>query len=291
MKNQERQLPRIRIIVSASLLFVSVFAILLSTRSLTGVPERVGLAVLSFFQRGFSSVSGFVSRSLSSLAELRELERKYDELLARTEQLRLIERDFDRITHENLVLKEQLQFSTELQYKHVAAQIIGKDPGNIYSSFVLNKGSAHDIKKNQIVIAFQDGNQGLVGRVVEVSRHSCLVLPIYDASAFIAIRLQRSRYEGLAVGQGSDDQNLLVKYIKKRASAEINQGDIVITSGLQSLYPPDIMVGRVQKIRELPYLTSIELEIEPVIDFNKLEYVFIITDIVEMPKNQRELTP
>jgi rod shape-determining protein MreC len=288
MKNQEKQLLRIRVGVSTSLLFVSVFTILLSTRSLTGVPERVGIAVLSFFQNGFSAVSGFVTKSLTSLAELRELESKYELLLEKTEQLRLIERDFDRIIHENLALKEQLDFSSELQYKHVSAKIIGKDPGNIYSSFVLNKGSAHDIKKNHIVIAYQDGIEGLVGRVVEVSRQACLVLPIYDASAFIAIRLQRSRYEGLAVGQGSDDQNLLVKYIKKRASSEINHGDIVITSGLQSLYPPDIMVGRVQKIRELPYLTSIELEIEPVIDFNKLEYVFIITDIVDTAKNSRE---
>ncbi|MBU0934623.1 MAG: rod shape-determining protein MreC [Spirochaetes bacterium] len=288
MKKAERQLSRIRIIVSSSLLFTSLLVLLLSTRSLTGVPERVGLAVLSFFQRGFSAVSSFVSQSVTSISELRILEQKYNELLSSTEQLRRMERDFDRINQENITLKQQLGFSTELTYKNIPAKIIGKDPGNVYSTFILDKGLNEGIKKNDIVIAYQDGIEGLVGRVIEVSRYSCLVLPIFDASAYIAIRLQESRYEGLAVGSGNESQNLIVKYIKKRALEQINLGDIVITSGLQSLYPPDIMVGRIRRIHELPYLTSIEFDLDPVVDFDRLEYVFILTGVTEVLNTMQE---
>lgn len=278
MKNSDKLRLRLRLGLSAVLVLISIFTLLLSTRALTGVPERVGIAVVSFFQRGFSSVGQFVSRSVTSIAELRRLEQSYNELLARTEELRLIERDFARIQNENRVLREQLGFSSDYSYSNVPARIIGKDPGNIYTSFTINKGMQDGIRKNNIVVAYQEGIEGLVGRVIEVSRSSALVLPVYDASAFIAVRLQQSRYEGLAVGQGSDDQNMLVRYVAKRARPEISPGDILITSGMQSLYPPGIVVGRVQKIHDYSYLTSLELEIDSVIDFAKLEYVFVIID-------------
>ena len=277
MRNNEKLTVRIRFVLSASLLVISFLVLLFSTRSLTGVPERIGISIISFFQTGFSRVSLFISRSIASISELRILEQKYEELLARTDQLRLIERDFSIIKNENIALKEQLGFSADLSYEHVAAQIIGKDPSNLYSSFVLNKGIQDGITKNSIVIAYQDGIEGLVGRVIEVSPHACHVLPIYDASAFIAIRLQQSRYEGLIVGQGTNNQNLLARYIKKRALPTLGFGDLIDTSGLQSIYPSGLMVGRVMNIIDLPYMTSLELEVEPVIDFDRLEYVFIIT--------------
>jgi rod shape-determining protein MreC len=87
--------------------------------------------------------------------------------------------------------------------------------------------------------------------------------------------MERSRYEGLAMGSGSDELPLVVQYVKKRAREEIQFGDLVITSGLQSLYPPGIKVGRVSKFGFLIILTSMELEIEPIIDFSRLEFVFI----------------
>ncbi|HOX91980.1 MAG TPA: rod shape-determining protein MreC, partial [Spirochaetales bacterium] len=75
---------------------------------------------------------------------------------------------------------------------------------------------------------------------------------------------------------GSRDQSLVVQYIKKRAQSEIQFGDILVTSGLNSIYPPGIVVGRVTKVRSVEYLTSLEVEMDPVLDFGKLEYVFIV---------------
>ena len=83
------------------------------------------------------------------------------------------------------------------------------------------------------------------------------------------------------MGSGSDELPLVVQYVKKRAREELQFGDLVITSGLQSLYPPGIKVGRVSKLRLLDYLTSMELEIEPIIDFSRLEFVFIISQDIK----------
>lgn len=277
MPKRDRRAAR-RGLASALLLSVALVILVVSTRSLAGMPERVGLDVISFFQRGFSATGAFFDRTFDSIARLRKLEASHKELLARVESLGNIERGYAELKEENERLREQMGFRQASSLVSVAAQIIARDPDNLYSTFVINKGAQHGIRKNQAVVAYQDGFEGLVGRVLEVGRASCIVSPIYDASMFVAIRLERSRYEGLVVGSGTDDQPLLVRYVKKRAKDEIQFGDLVVTSGLQSIYPAGIYVGRVTKLRTLDYLTSLELEMEPIIDFGRLEYVFVVQD-------------
>ncbi len=249
---------------------------MVSTQSLSGVSKQLGLTVISFFQQGFSTVGSFVADTIYSISELRRLEASHRDLLIQVEALGKMEREFTDLKKENDRLRQLLQLSSEAHYNSVAARIVAKDPGNLYSTFVLDKGTIHGIHKNQAVVAYQDGLEGLVGRVIEVSRSTCLVVPIFDSASFIAVRMEKSRYEGLAMGSGSDELPLIVQYVKKRAREEIQFGDLVITSGLQSLYPAGIKVGRVSKLRLLDYLTSMELEIEPIIDFSRLEFVFII---------------
>ncbi len=267
-----------RTLGSALLVGLALLVLIVSTRSLSGLPERVGLSVMSFFQRGFDAVSSFVGDTINSVAELRRLQDSYEELLGRVERLGNLERDYSDLKQENERLKEQLGYSLESSQVYVSAKIIARDPENVYSSLVINKGAIHGIVKNDAVVAYQDGSEGLVGRVVEVSRSTCIVAPIFDASTYVAIKLERSRYDGLALGQGSADLPLVIRYVKKRAKDEIQYGDLVVTSGMQSLYPAGIGVGRVTKVSDRDYLTSLELEMEPTLDFGRLEYVFVITD-------------
>jgi rod shape-determining protein MreC len=258
-------------------MLASFITLMISTQSLTGISKQLGLSVVSFFQHGFSTVGSLVSDTIYSIAELQRLEDSHRALLTQVESLGRMEREFTDLKQENDRLRQLLQLSSETSHSLVAARIVAKDPGNLYSTFILDKGAAHGIRKNQAVIAYQDGLEGLVGRIIEVSRSSCLVIPIFDSASYIGVRMDRSRYEGLAIGSGSDELPLVVQYVKKRARDEIQFGDLVITSGLQSLYPAGIKVGRVSKLRILDYLASMELEIEPIIDFSRLEFVFVIS--------------
>jgi len=278
-----------RTLGSSLLLVVALIMLIVSTRSLVGFPERVGLTVLSFFQRGFDAVGDFFSETANSIVELRRLEQSHKELLKRVEDLGNLERSYTELKLENDRLKEQLGFQKEAPYHSIAAKIIARDPENLYSTLVLNKGSIDGVTKNQAVIAYQAGMEGLVGRVIEVGRSSCVVSPIYDSSAYVAVRLERSRYEGLASGSGTADDPIVIRYVKKRAKDEIQFGDLVVTSGLQSIYPAGISVGRVTKLRVYDYLTSLELEMDPVIDFGRIEYVFIVRN--EPPSGMEHVNP
>jgi rod shape-determining protein MreC len=130
------------------------------------------------------------------------------------------------------------------------------------------------------VIAFQNGIQALVGKIVQAGQFESLLMPIYDVSSFVPCRFSSSRYDGLVEGQGKWEYPLLMRLISKRARSEIHYGDMIITSGVKgvvdAVYPAGINIGRVSRIIYQEYETSMEVELEPFIDFSCLEYVFVI---------------
>lgn len=262
--------------VFAALMFVSFSALLISTRSFVLNVGELGLSLFSGVRSGITAVSSFTSRTILSVKELASLKKEYAELLVRIERYETLERDAADIRRENLRLREQLGFSETIRYRHVPARVIGRDPDNLFSAFVIDKGARHGIKRNMTVIAYQDGVQGLVGKIVQVGRSESLVMPVYDVNAFVAARVTESRYDGIVAGQGSADLPLIMRYVKKRAKEELHFGDAVQTSGMGGIYPKDLTIGRVSKILFQEYETSLEVELEPAIDFSRLEYVFAV---------------
>ena len=274
---QPRAQARGRRAVAPILLAASLLCLTVSTRSLEGVPESLGLSILGFFQRGFSAVGGFVSDTVASISELRKLRDNYRELSAKLERYTNMERGLADLREENKRLKEQLGFSQEIAYQRIASRIIAKDPENLYSTITIDKGIAEGIRKNMPVIAFQDGIEGLVGRVVEVGRGTSKIVPLYDSRSYVAARLSSgTRTEGLVGGQGSPDDPLLMRFVKKRTKDEVQFGDLVVTTGFESVYPAEVAVGRVKKIQVLEYQTSIDIELDSVLDFSRLEYIFVV---------------
>ncbi len=265
-----------KVAVLIFLVAASLVMLLLSTRSLTGLPERIGLSISYVFQRGFDAVSGFFSDTVASISELRRLKENYSEAIEKLEQYEKIERGLAETQEENRRLKEQLGFAADASYRKLAARIIAKDPSNLHTTIVIDKGVKDGMRKNLPVIAYQGGMQGLVGRVTEVGMRSSIVLPLTDSSSNVAARLERGRFEGLATGQGDPDNPVILRYVKKLAKDEIQFGDLVVTSGMWRTYPPGVAIGRIGKVVEAEYKTSIEYALEPVIDFSRLEYVFVV---------------
>lgn len=260
------------------LLLLSLIMLSFSTKSIILKPKEIGFTIFSMLQSGISGVGSFVSDTINSVGELRRLKEEYTEVQQKLTQYRELERDFLQIVNENRILREQLDFSSSLSFERIAAEIIAKDPGNEFSSIVINKGRRHGIEKDMSVIAFQDGFQGLVGKVIEAGAITSKVMPLYDGSCYVAARLQESRYEGLVQGGGNPNVPLIMDYVRKRAKEEIQYGDLVTSSGMQSLYPKDIYIGRVRAMNAQEWESSMELEVEPIIDFSRLEYVFILKD-------------
>jgi rod shape-determining protein MreC len=120
-----------------------------------------------------------------------------------------------------------------------------------------------------------------VGKVVNAGAFESLVMPLYDERCFVSSRLSESRYEGIVEGRGISEAPLLMRFVRKRARDEINIGDMVVSSGMGGIYPPGINIGRVNRIIFQEDDLSMEVELEPSIDFSRLEYVFVIMQMEE----------
>ncbi len=240
-------------------------------------PKTIGTSFFSIFQISASRASNYMSNTINSINELKQLKTEHVILLKKLQEYQRRERDFIELKEENTRLKEQLNLTQVSAYKFETARVIAHEPDNIFNSFVIDKGSTGGIEKNMPVVAYQDGFQGLVGKVIEVSMFTSRVIPIIDNSSYVAARLLDSRYEGLVNGDQGEQNSLILNYVSKNAARFLNKGDLVISSGLQSIYPEGIYIGRIRGIKIPEWQTSLVINIEPIINFSKLEYLLVLT--------------
>jgi len=261
--------------VFAGLTLVSLVILIFSTQNplnfrYTGVPAFSGV------RGAVNEVSSFVSRTVLAVQELARLREEHAELLERISRYERLERTAAEINQENVRLREQLGFSQELTFRHIPARIVGRDPDNLFSAIVINKGTRAGISRDMPVIAWQGGTQALVGKVIQARAFESLVMPVYDSNLFVSARLATSRFEGIVEGQGNPNLDLVMRFVPKRARDEISRGDMVVSSGLGGVYPPDINIGRVYRVVYSEHEISMEVELQPLIDFSRLEFVFAI---------------
>ena len=238
--------------------------------------KSVGFSVAAGTENAVHSVSSFVTDTVSAVRELAELRSKYLELTEKLKDYELLQRSNADIRRENRELKELLGFADMIAYKNIPAQVVGFDPDNLYSGIIINRGSKHGVRKNMPVLAFQGTNVGLVGKIVQTGRDSSMIIPLYDYQCYIAASVQTTKHRGLINGQGAADLPLIMKYVQKRAKDEIAIGDKILASGENNLFPKDSPIGIVTVIKVHDYETSLELAVQPIIDFSRLDYVFVL---------------
>ncbi len=240
-------------------------------------PEEISFGVVSGVQRVFGAVERSVDGTLRSVGELRRLREEYEILLDEIEAYRRLEGSIETLRAENNRLREQLGFASRMEVPSIAAQVIGKESGRLFSSFTINQGRRNGVRRGQAVVAYIGGRQGLVGRIHEVSGGTAIVLPVFAAGSYVAARMERSRHEGLIEGTGQPDDPLILRYLERQRRNEVQYDDLVVTSGLESIFPAGLPIGTVTRVTAPSYETSLHVAVDPVIDFDKLEYVFVLT--------------
>jgi rod shape-determining protein MreC len=280
MMQGEGRSPKARFSATAyvfiMLTLVAFSVLMFSTRGFLLDFKDIGLSMFSGARGGVYELSSLVSQTVLAVRELADLRREHAELLKRLSRYEEMERSSAEIRQENIRLREQLGFARDIRYRHIPAEISGRDPDNLFSALVINKGKHAGVASGMAVITFQDGVQSLVGKVIHSGAFESLVMPLYDTSSYISSRLAVSRYEGLVEGQGKSDEPLRMSLIPKQARDAINVGDMVVSSGIGGVYPAGINIGRVSKVNYREYEVSMEAELESIVDFSRLEYVFVL---------------
>ena len=243
--------------------------------------QQVGFTLLSTVQEGVNAVVGSVTGTFLAVKEIGSLREENRILNEKLENYEFLQRSNADIRKENERLREQLKFVRKLEQKNYPAQIIGRNTESLYSGITIDKGTRNGIRKGMPVIAVQNGTIGLVGKVVTVGLGTSIVMPVFDQKCTISGRIQNTRDVGLVTGNGTSDNLLKMRYIKKRVLSELNFGDIIVTSGESENYIKDIPIGTISKITIVDYDSSLDIEVTPIIDFARLETV-IVTDLHEV---------
>ena len=179
------------------------------------------------------------------------------------------------------ILSALLNFArTSPESRYLAANVIGLDPSPFARSISIGAGSDRGIAHGMPVVT----EQGLVGRIIEVNASFSRVQLITDPQLAINVRLQDSRADGLVVAQPNGE--LRVDLISQ--DAQVAPGELVLTSGLGGVFPPDIPVGHIVSVRRRDFELFQQAVLQPAVDFGNLEIVLVITNFqpIEQVPNQ-----
>jgi len=153
--------------------------------------------------------------------------------------------------------------------------VIGEDVSPFLRSVWIASGSYSGLRQGMPVVT----ERGLVGRVAEVFPTMSRIRLILDPESSANVILQAARADGTLVAQPNGE--LWVEMIDQQAI--VQTGELVLTSGLGGGYPPDIPVGQVISVRRRDYELFQQAVIQPVVDFDRLTIVLVITNYPTFP--------
>lgn len=229
---------------------------------------RVALSVMSPLQEGVSRVVRPVSTFVSSIAEIGSLRAENQRLREQLDEVAGLQARSQEVEAELKELRELLGLKDQLGFRTLGAHVIGESPSNFEMAVTVDVGAVDGVEVEMPVIAAQ----GLLGRVVEVTRNQSKVLLILDASSGVAVRLAASRETGILVGQREREMRLdLVD-----RETPVRPGEQVVTSGLGGIYPSGIPVGVVSRVVPDEVGPQKQILVRPTVDFTSLSEVLVV---------------
>lgn len=191
-------------------------------------------------------------------------------LRAENEELRVQALQTGETREENARLRRLLVLKDRLPLATVAGEVIGREAGGWVRSLTINRGRGDGIAQQTPVIV----PNGLVGRVVQVHRGAAVVQLLNDPASTVGAVVQRTRTAGLVEG----DAGGAVRFkFMARDGATVAPGDLVVTSGLGTLFPKGLPVGRVVRIEDKGSALFHFAVLAPVVDFSRVEEVLLVT--------------
>jgi rod shape-determining protein MreC len=229
--------------------------------------EKPVLAISGFFERIISWPFNTVMSIGKGYVLLVGTQQENERLRAENEHLLLENAVMNELQLENERLRDVLEFKRLYPPTDVMAQVIGKESSPASSTITLNKGADQGIRKDMAVIT----SHGVVGRVHAVLPGTSKVLLLTDPGCTLAVRVQRNREEGLLEGKLA---TCALKYVSYYADIQV--GDLLVTSGLDGIFPKGLAVARVVSVSKDEARAFQTVLAEPVVSFSRLEEALVL---------------
>ncbi len=254
------------LLIGASVAFEEVLTPL---RFITGV-------TITPMQRGINAVGNWVTDKIDMLADIRDLQAENEELRAQLDAYQSENKMIMSDTNELNDLRKLYELDSRYpDYEKVAANVISKDSGNWFDTFILDKGSNAGIQVGCNVMA---GN-GLVGIVTEVGPNYSKVRAIIDDNSNVSAMFLTNSSLCNVVGDEKymDDGYIRVEHIDK--DLDVSEGDELVTSNISDKFLPGITIGYVQNLTLDSNNLTMSADLVPAVDFDNIQTVLVVLEL------------
>jgi len=263
------------------LLFLTVAIVFVSYRFPNlMLPVRNGIeAIIIPMQKGINVVGRSISDRFDMFDNYKTLQKENEELKATVEALTIKNQQISQEKYELSSLQELYELDKKYpDYEKVAARIIARESNGWYNVFTIDKGTEDGILENMNVMA---GN-GLVGIVTSVRKNSATVRSIIDDNSKVSGMFLKSADTCIVSGDLNSmmsDGRIKVSMIP--LNADINENDEIVTSHISDKFQQGILIGYVCDIKVDSSNMTKTAYLTPVVDFEHLDDVLIITKLKE----------
>ncbi len=264
---------RIIVLILAGLfLFLTLYTWNLRTGNLDALSAFSGLEITAQALKPGKWLARKASGVWDRYVNLAGLKQENDRLAAELDSLKL----------ENMMLRDRtvavqrleklLNFSPPAEWTALGGRVITHrlGPVGVLESLIVDKGSLSDIHPDTPVIV----PQGVVGRVLRSSLTASTILLLSDSNSDIPVLGEKSRTPGILSGQGLGSF-LDVRYVDINAS--IQEGELLVTSGLAGIFPKGLPAARVTSVERLGHSLFLSVTAEPLVNFDGLEEILLLT--------------
>ncbi len=254
------------LLIGASVAFEEVLTPL---RFITGV-------TITPMQKGINAVGNWVTDKIDMLADIRDLQAENEELRTQLDAYQSENKMIMSDTNELNDLRKLYELDSRYpDYEKVAANVISKDSGNWFDTFILDKGSNAGIQVGCNVMA---GN-GLVGIVTEVGPNYSKVRAIIDDNSNVSAMFLTNSSLCNVVGDEKymDDGYIRVEHIDK--DLDVSEGDELVTSNISDKFLPGITIGYVQKLTLDSNNLTMSADLVPAVDFDNIQTVLVVLEL------------
>jgi len=227
------------------------------------------------FEKIITTPIKYVLDKINDYSELKDIQKKYKSLLNNVDRI-------DSLTAENIELRQQLSsIKEELNieytindYSYLNSTVITRNTATWYNTITIDKGSYNGIEVGMAVV----NSKGLIGKIISTTTFTSEVklLTTTDTNSKISVSIvhDNKKIYGLIKNYNSKKNYLEVEGISN--TEKISSSDYVYTSGLGGVFPSGILIGKVKEITTDEYDLSKIIQVEPIVDFNNINYVAIL---------------
>ena len=277
-------LKRVAIFLVAGLfVYLSLYTWNLRSGHLTRLSTYSGLDSVGMVLRPGKSLGGMAGGFVERYVSLVGLKQQNEALETEVKALRLEIMTLRERAEATERVEKLLAFSEPPEWRREGARVIAHrvGPTAILETILVDRGKTSGALEDTPVLS----TEGVVGRIYRAGFTVSTVLLLIDPSSRVAVVGRDNRAAGIVYGMGADEK-LMVKYVG--LTSTIAQGEILVTSGMDGVYPKGLPVARVTNVKREEGTLFMDVQAEPLVDILRLEEVLLLKRAA-LPEDTRAL--